>query len=160
MASLIGICPLCKAGCQVLFDNNKCDVIYKGQVILRGFKDLSMDLWMLPIKTSKMWSEIQCSQPTSVDTPIITKGDANHTVHPAITLATFAHSVRTCANGVKFAYQFLCNPKLSTLLKAVRKGFLKGCPNMSEKLILKYLNPSPATAKGHMKRPHQGIRGT
>jgi hypothetical protein len=47
-----------------------------------------------------------------------------------------------------------------TLLKAVRKGFLKGCPNLSEKLILKYLNPSPATAKGHMKQPCHGIKST
>jgi hypothetical protein len=31
---------------------------------------------------------------------------------------------------------------------------------MSEKLILKYLNPSPATAKGHMKHPHHGIHST
>jgi hypothetical protein len=31
---------------------------------------------------------------------------------------------------------------------------------MSEKLILKYFNPSPATAKGHMKRPRHGIRST
>jgi hypothetical protein len=29
-------------------------------------------------------------------------------------------------------------------------GILKGCPNMTEKLILKYLNPSPATAKGQL----------
>jgi hypothetical protein len=36
------------------------------------------------------------------------------------------------------------------------------CPNINdnEKLILKYLNPSPATAKGHMKRPHHGIQST
>jgi hypothetical protein len=63
-------------------------------------------------------------------------------------------------NGVRFAHQSLCNPKISTLLKAVRKVFLKGCPNLSEKLILKYLNPSPATSKGHMKRPRHGIRST
>jgi hypothetical protein len=31
---------------------------------------------------------------------------------------------------------------------------------MTEKLILKYLNPSPTTAKGHMKRPKHGIRST
>jgi hypothetical protein len=74
--------------------------------------------------------------------------------------AQFAHSISTRANKVKFAHQSLCNPKISTLLKATRKGFLKGCPNISEKLILKYLNPSPATAKGHMKRPRQGIHST
>ncbi len=31
---------------------------------------------------------------------------------------------------------------------------------MSKKLILKYLNASPATAKGHMKRPRHGIWST
>jgi hypothetical protein len=28
IASLIGICPLCKVGCKVIFDNEKCDVVY------------------------------------------------------------------------------------------------------------------------------------
>jgi hypothetical protein len=80
--------------------------------------------------------------------------------HPGVTLAAFTHLVRTRANRVKFAHQSLCNPKILTLLKAVRKKFLKGCPNLSEKLILKYLNPNPATAKGHMKRPRHGIKST
>jgi hypothetical protein len=30
IASLIGIQPLCKAGCKVVFNNKKCDVIFKG----------------------------------------------------------------------------------------------------------------------------------
>jgi hypothetical protein len=80
--------------------------------------------------------------------------------HPAITVASFAHSVRTRSNAVKFAHQSLCNPKISTLLKVVQKGFLKGCPNMTETLILKYLNASPATTKGHMKCPQHGIHST
>jgi hypothetical protein len=33
IASLMGICPLCKAGCTVVFDNNKCDVMNNGKVI-------------------------------------------------------------------------------------------------------------------------------
>jgi len=45
-------------------------------------------------------------------------------------------------------------------MKALRKGYLKGCPNISEELVTKYLNPSPATAKGHMKQPKKGIRST
>ncbi len=40
------------------------------------------------------------------------------------------------------------------------KGFLKGCPNLLEGLVTKYLNPSPATAKGHMKQPKKGIWST
>jgi hypothetical protein len=34
LALLVGICPLCKAGCRVIFDNDKCDVEYDGKVIL------------------------------------------------------------------------------------------------------------------------------
>jgi hypothetical protein len=45
-------------------------------------------------------------------------------------------------------------------MKALKKGFLKGCPNINKELVTKYLNPSPATAKGHMKRPKKGIRTT
>ena len=151
VASLVGIRPLCKAGCKVIFDDEKCDVVFNGKVILQGLKDPSTDLWTLPIKTAKMWAA------TDVQTVATTKGD---TVHPGVDLAGFTHSVRTRGNGVKFAHQSLCNPKISTLLKAVRRGFLRGCPNMTEKLILKYLNPSPATAKGHMKRPRHGIQST
>ncbi len=51
IASLIGIRPLCKAGCKVIFDNKKCDVVFDGVVILRGFKNPSTDLWTLPITT-------------------------------------------------------------------------------------------------------------
>ena len=154
VASLVGIRPLCKAGCKVVFDNDKCDVIYNDEVILRGFKDPSTDLWTLPIKTTKMWADNSIQM---TDTSPMTKGDG---IHPGVDLAAFSHLIRTRGNGVKFAHQSLCNPKISTLLKAVRRGFLRGCPNMSEKLILKYLNPSPATAKGHMKRPRHGIRST
>jgi hypothetical protein len=47
VASLVGIHPLCKAGCRVIFDDEKCDVVYNGDVILRGYKDPSTDLWTL-----------------------------------------------------------------------------------------------------------------
>jgi hypothetical protein len=76
--------------------------------------------------------------------------------HPAI--ASLNHFIRTQMNAVRFAHQLLDNPCISTLLKAVRRGFLNGCPNISEKLVLKYLNPSPATAKEHMKRPRHSIQ--
>jgi hypothetical protein len=45
-------------------------------------------------------------------------------------------------------------------MKALCKGFLQGCPNLNKELVAKYLNPSPATAKVHMKQPKKGIRST
>ncbi len=89
------------------------------------------------------------------------------TLHPTVIgetstrheeVATITHSIKTWVKMVKFTHQSLCYPEISILLKAVWRGFLKGCPNISKKLILKYLNPSPATAKGHLKQPRHGIR--
>jgi hypothetical protein len=81
-------------------------------------------------------------------------------IHVGINIVTFAQSVRTKANTVKFSHQSLGNSKISTLLKAMQKGFLKGCLNILESLILRYLDLSTVTAKGHMKRPCHGIRST
>jgi hypothetical protein len=51
VASLIGICLLCKVGCRVVLDNQKGYVIFNGDVILRGYKDPATNLWMLPLPT-------------------------------------------------------------------------------------------------------------
>jgi hypothetical protein len=140
-------------------------VIYNGSVILRGFKDAATDLWTLPLTAAAIQTSHPRSSPFSNRAlhdirPSPSPSRSTSMIHPGVDLATFTHSVRTRSNGVKFAHQSLCNPKISMLLKAVQKGFLRGCPNLSEKLILKYLNPSPATLKGHMKRPRHGIRST
>jgi hypothetical protein len=100
------------------------------------------------------------SQPQSVPDVDCAPHDMRPVIHPSVTLASFTHSVRTSTNSVKFVHHSLYNPKISTLLKAVCKGFLKGCPNLSEKLILKYLNPSPVMAKGLMKHPRHRTKNT
>jgi hypothetical protein len=126
----------------------------RGHVILRGFKNPSTDLWTLPITPKQMRTAQPQSAPIS-DCDL----HPNNTLHNGVDLASFTHSVCTQDNGIKFAHQVLCNPLILILLKAVHKGYLKGCPNISKKLISKYLNPS-ATAKGHMKHPCHGIRST
>jgi hypothetical protein len=61
---------------------------------------------------------------------------------------------------VKFAHQSLCNPLILSLLKAINAGFLKGAPNLDAHTVRKYLMASPATSKGHMKRPRKALRST
>ncbi len=148
IASLIGILVLCKAGFKVVYTKNFCNVIYNNKVILRGTKGPSTDLWTLPINATEDMINTENHMGKSQLNP----------KQPQI--AAFTHSVQTRVNPVMFAHQSLCNPKISTMLKAMWRGFLKGCPNINEKLILKYLNPCPTTAKGHMKRSQHGIRST
>jgi hypothetical protein len=49
IASLFGIRVLTEVGCTVKFDDKKCVVRYNGKIILIGMKDLTTDLWTLPI---------------------------------------------------------------------------------------------------------------
>jgi hypothetical protein len=98
--------------------------------------------------------------PLCASTQAYTRGKTvNYTLPnpPPNEFGFFTHTIQTKANIIKFAHQSMCSPKTLTLLKAIRHGILDGCPNLSAKGVTRYLNPSPATAKGHMKRPHQGI---
>ena len=45
-----------------------------------------------------------------------------------------------------------------SILKAINAGFLEGAPHLDARTVQKYLVSSPATAKGHMKRPRKDIR--
>ncbi len=36
--SLIGIHPLCKAGCKIVIDDNKCEVMCNDNIISTGYK--------------------------------------------------------------------------------------------------------------------------
>ncbi len=103
---------------------------------------------------------------THTHTHTQTATPANHcpsiaSAHMATTqIAFFTHTLHNKANSIHFAHQSLCSPRISTLLKAIRHGYLKGCPNLTKNGVTKYLNPSPASSKGHMKRPCHGIRST
>jgi len=151
MASLLGIRILCKAGCVVTFTDETCEVRFNKKLILQGTKDPSTDLWTLPITPAAIHTQRSHLK--------LGKDCIDQKNPTPAAVAAFTHSIRTRANAFKYAHQSLGNPKLSTLLKALKQGFLEGCPNMTIPLINKYLNASPATTKGHMKRPKKGIRG-
>jgi hypothetical protein len=124
VASLIGMRPLCKAGCKIIFDDKKCEVVFKEKVILRGFKDASTDLWTLPIPTKGMQTtpgHVTKGTKYILPQPGPCEGHAPHPpAEEVFNLAMFTHSVKTRANKVKFAHQSLCNPKISRLLHGGR----------------------------------------
>ena len=63
---------------------------YNGNVILRGYKDSSTNLWTLPLKPTGM--QFSLSQPT----PIVDRTlNPNQMLHNNVNLALFMHSVRT-----------------------------------------------------------------
>jgi hypothetical protein len=152
IASLLGIQILCKAGCKVVFDDKNFQVIFEDKVILTGYKDPVSDLWTLPMLGSiPMQTSLDAQHQSSIGPCMI---DALREV------AAFSYHCTSKENNVKFMHQSLCNPPKLLLLTAICRGFLHGAPHLSTHAVTKYLPPSPATSKGHMKQPRQGIRST
>ncbi len=154
IALLFGIRVLTKAGCTVEFDNHRETLRYNNHVILMDNKDKTTNLWTLPLRSSM--TTLHSPAMIMMAAPVC----ANAHAHLPTQIAFFTHMVRTNANSIHFAHQSFCNPRISTLLMAFQCRYLKGCPNLTTKGITKYLNPSPAFSKGHMRCPHKGICST
>ncbi len=166
MASLLGIHILCKAGWEVIFDDEKCQVNYKGNTILTGYKDPASTLWMLPIFQGEggLWTIPRSNSVVSKPTPSQPSPCKGCAPQPPFVLppelASFSYHQIIKANAVKFTHQSLCNPPITSLIKAINAGFLYGALHLNAKSVQKYLMPSPTTSKGHMKRPCKGLQST
>jgi hypothetical protein len=121
MASLIGIRILYKAGCKVTFDNKKCEVVYKNTIILRGYKDSTMDLCTLPLTLDKI------TKTTLVN---VTISPNSAPCYPVVETTSFSYARTSKTNNIKFALQSLCNSPITSLIKAIKAGFLKGAPHL------------------------------
>jgi hypothetical protein len=117
IALLFGIQVLMEVGCNIFFDKHECTVRYKGKIILSGDKDLSTDLWTLPLGSVDM-----TTHRVNAAIPLAAPLHANAHAHLPPPIACFTHTVRTKANRVHFTHQSLCSPHISTLLKAIRRG--------------------------------------
>jgi hypothetical protein len=154
VALQIGIRPLCKAGCKVVFDNEKCEVIFNNKVILTGLKDPSMDLWTLLLLNGRMWTSPTSDTGT---TPTLPRPgpcidcaphppERQNKMHPGVNVAVFTHLVQTRANAVKFAHQPCVAPKFPRSSKLSYGGTSKGVP----------MQPKISKSKhSHGIRPHE-----
>jgi hypothetical protein len=154
-ASLFGIRILCKAGCTVVFKNDKCQVIFNKKGILTDYKNPTSNLWTLPILQNDKLRTAHVAKHHLLPGPCM-----DSTPQPMLHAMNFYFHHTTKENNVKFMHQSLCNPLKSSLLATIHRGFLRGVPHLTTKAVSKYLPPSPATSKGHIKHPHIGLHST
>jgi hypothetical protein len=149
MASLLGICVLCKAGCKVIFDDEKCQVNFKGETILTGYKDPKSNLWTLPIlnRQERLWTTPGSNSVASEQTPSQPGPCKGHAPQPPSkpmpALALFLYHRTTKVNAVKFMHQSLCKLPISSILNAINAGFLRGTPHLNAKSIQNILCQTP-----------------
>ena len=78
------------------------------------------------------------------------------------TLSQFhaAFSLSADKDFVKFVHASMGSPALSTLLAAVRKGYLSSWPRLTSSLVDAHPPNTLATAQGHLTQRRQGLDST
>jgi hypothetical protein len=152
---------LTDVGYTVTFNIDKSDIKYNCTEIPRRENDARTNLWTLPLgngmtqttaRHDSVMPVLACPNMASAHTCLSMQDSTKESP-----TAFFTHATRSKANSIKYAHQSLCSPRISTLPKAICRGYLKECPNLTAAGVTQYLNSSLSLAKGHMKHPQQGI---
>jgi len=140
---LISIGKLCDDGFTAIFTNKKCYIVperqikhthFEEQSVLTGTRNTSTKLWYFDL----------------------------HRHNPAPTPSYNANTVYELKTRelVQFLHKACFSPTKHTWLQAIKKGHFATWPNLNYKLVNKFLDPSLATAKGHLKQQRQNYRST
>ncbi len=124
---LFGIRVLTKAGCKVTFNKLQCVVWYNGKVILRGAKDVTTNLWTLPIGTPSMISQHNNTVMMTLAAPGIDNTHARST-KSATERALITHMVQNKAKASNLHTNICVAPEFWCYWRPYRAGTSKSAP--------------------------------
>ena len=153
--NLLSIGQLCDSNCTATF--SKTTVSIKNEddkEVLNGPRDRRTGLWTV---------DIPLAPPT--ETPSITPAtQANLTTDIMKNELLVANGVirakTTRSDLAKYHHASLGSPSESTIIPAIKAGFLKSFPGLDEDLVRKHLPKSIETSLGHMTQSYQGTQST
>ena len=131
--SLFGLAALCDLGCQVAFTNTTALVTLHGRTVLSGTRIAPASLWTFSLPSAPIRSQ---------------------------SVANAAMSIPSDSTFVRFAHASLGSPCISSLLRALRAGYLDSFPRLTAQLVVQHPPHTMATAKGHLDQHRQGLDST
>ena len=131
--SLFGLAALCDLGCRVEFTNTTALVTLHGRTVLSGTRMALDSLWMFSLPSAPL----QCQS-----------------------VANAAMSIPSDPAFVRFAHATLGSPCISSLLRALRAGYLDSFPRLTAQIVVQHPPHTIATAKGHLDQHRQGLDST
>jgi hypothetical protein len=149
--SLLSIPQLCTNGCKAELDNEGIRILRDGKLVLAGTRCHDTGLWHIDVTNTVPTLKAECES-ESVE-PI-----ESHTEPPFSANAAAGSSKP--ADLVAFAHAALWSPSLSTLEKALDKGYISNIPGLSQQSLRKYPPNLRATMKGHLDQQRQGTGST
>ena len=140
--NLLSIGQLCDSNCKATFTKEQVVITNDhDNVVLTGPRDNRTGLWTVDVPLSNQ----STSQPPATPMPL-----ANGIIRAKTTKSDLA----------MYHHASLGNPTTSTLVPAIKAGFLKTFPGLDEELIKKHLPKSMTTSLGHLNQQYQGTRST
>ena len=131
---------LAAIGCTTVFSDNSATIAFNGINIITGTQCTEDKLWYAHL-------------------PPVLSVNAAMTL-PSASSVNAAVALRSDKEFVLFAHAALGSPATSTLLNALRQGYLASFPRLTDKLVTSHPPHTIATAKGHLDQLRQGIDST
>ena len=133
---LISVAKLCDVDCNVLFSKNKVTIEHNNKIIAEAPRDKLSNLWTMPLENLN-----DCNQ--------------KHDINFGMNLTPKETINNNVNNLIQFLYGAAGWPVISTLIKAIKKGYFATWPGLTVKRVRKYADNHIFTAKGHMHLKRQ-----
>ncbi len=131
--SLISIADYCNRGCVATSTATDLFITHNGHMAMHGSKEPKEKLW-----------------------PLLTDFHVGSTINTAHAAIAHQHN----AEFVLFCYAALCSPPVTTLVKALQRGYLRTLPRLPAQMVSAYPPVTMATARGHLDLNRQEQRST
>ena len=160
--SLLGIGELCDIGLHAIFDKNKVYIVdpQSQAVVLTGDRDPITKLWMIalkPITEAEEKSAVRTANSCRQQTQKITSPDSEKTQKSKQKInSVSAQNLDTAGDRVEFFSRVFCSAAESTLLNAVKKGWIK-FPGITLNILKRHRHRlrTHEAAAGHLDQTHQ-----
>ena len=149
--NLVSVSVLCDAGCEVFFHGQGCEITFNGETIVRGWRDLTTNMWRISLLPDGGNNIILADDGTSDIT--------SEVIMPKF-LANSIYECETTGQLIHFYHATMGYPVVSTWCKAIDAGYFRGWPSLTSKRVRKFIKVVSETEMGHMDQRKVGVRST
>lgn len=142
--TLISVGHLCDNNCTAPFEKHKVTIYHDGHPVLTGSRTGPTHLWHLDLFNN------QATIPSTVAL----------SAQALATRPSFLPAATTSADIVAFLHAALGSAAISTLHKALDKGYVHGFPGLTTRTLRNHPPFSVATIKGHQDALCQNLQST
>ena len=129
--------------CEVKFTKKEVIVTHNEKIVLEGWRDPTNNLWRVPliqekVETANLTESTNYYDIFDDDEDESDTTQANEIEEKIPNFCNFINSIYDCKNDehlTKFYHATFGSPVKSTLLNAIRMGYLKGCPGLNSKSV-------------------------